>query len=171
MSIKGKGTGGVPHPDAQILVSLLREVEPGGVVTYKALNSAIAGDVQGRSRSRLVTARRIAQNQHAITFGTLTNEGLRRLTSSELATSDAEKQTSSIGRKARRASKRLQCADQSELSSEEQVSLVLHSSVQFVVSHTTKKRSRARLEAKLEKSQAKAISLNETLLLFGDTEK
>ena len=69
--------------DTDKLVEHLARSETGKLVTYKELNDVIGRDVQGSARSNLAAARRRLQREEGIVFGTVVNEGVRRLTDAE----------------------------------------------------------------------------------------
>lgn len=73
--------------DARLLYERLKKASVGDLVTYQELGAIISRNVQSESYSVLQTARRRCLNEDMIVFGTVENEGLKRLSPAEIASS------------------------------------------------------------------------------------
>lgn len=98
----------------------LVSLEAGAVATYETLNRLAGKDIRpGRpGYTVLIQAKRRAAKEAAVLTATLPNVGVRRLPSEEVATIDNDRERRLIGKRMRRASKRLKCANDTEISNE-----------------------------------------------------
>jgi hypothetical protein len=67
------------------LVTALMGIPAGETVPYELLNTVVGGDIRGKCRTYLNTARKILVRDHAISFLTIPKVGLRRLADGEVA--------------------------------------------------------------------------------------
>ena len=100
----------VASMDAKRLCLLLESSYVGQLVTYKELSTAIGKDVQTEGRSILNSARRIVQRELSYVFGTVANQGLKRLSDVEIVQTGAQT-VSSIRHASRRGINRIAAAD------------------------------------------------------------
>lgn len=137
--------------DAKTLASILRAAEVGDVIQYAELTHAIGRDVQGAARSVLETARAIVQREHRMVFDCSRNEGLRRLSDSEIVDlSDGA--MDKIRRTAKRTAKKLVCVDYDAMPREKQVKHNAALSMLGVMSELSKDSSVKRLAEETRKS-------------------
>lgn len=104
--------------DTQLLVDHLLSIRPEETADYATLSKIIGRDVTA-SGSPLHSARRIAEREGRIVFGTIRKVGLKRLADSEIVTV-GRYSLGRIHREAKRGANRLSCADYSKLSREAQ---------------------------------------------------
>jgi len=90
------------------LIRKLESTTIGEIVTYDELSEVAHGDVLGRCRSNLTSARKHLENEKRILFGCIRKVGLKRATDIEVV-AEGEKGLSRVRRAARRASKRTVC--------------------------------------------------------------
>lgn len=90
------------------LINFLEKAAVGQVITYEELGEVVFGDVRGRCRANLITARNTLQREKRILFGTVRKVGIQRA-SDEEAVLSAEKGYGAIRRVSRRTVNRAAC--------------------------------------------------------------
>lgn len=107
-------------PEAWRIVDLLTKAsQNGGFVGYSALNSAIGGDVQGKQRGYLATARRHMLRHHSQVWECVMGKGVKLLDAPGILTVGSST-IERIRRTTRKGMAKLRCADTASLSRDQQ---------------------------------------------------
>jgi hypothetical protein len=114
--------------DARVLAERLSTADPEDVITYDELAALIGKDVQHKRRDLLDTARNLVLREHHKTFGTVTNVGIKCLSSTAIV-SLGEQARSRLRRASGKTLKRLACATLEELPPLEVHRLLAYTSV------------------------------------------
>ena len=149
--------------DAKMLIDMLRNVAEGDTVTYAAMSSEIGRDIQ-KERGAMYTARSALIKEN-IVFDTVREEGLRRMTPSEIAQGAGRKSIKRIGREARRGIKTLRCAASGELSNSDLARMNTDASVLGVMSLCTREKKLNALECKVAEA-GREMPIAKTLEMF-----
>lgn len=136
--------------DAKTLANMLKAVEVGGVITYKAMSKAIGRDVTAAARPVLATARNIVQREHRMVFDCVRTEGLKRLNDSEIVDL-SDQAMDRIRRTAKRTGGKLMCVDYDSMPKEKQTKHNASLSMFGAISELSKHASTKRLEREIEK--------------------
>jgi len=122
LEIDPKPTIGRASVNAIELSNLLLSAETGAVLTYQQMNEAAKCDVQLRN-TVLQTARRIAQRDKQLVFGTISGVGIKLLSDEEIPDEgvSAMKRSRNIAKKGMKA---LSCADLSKMTPETKVKAI-----------------------------------------------
>lgn len=153
--------------DSANLSALLAKTPAGGFVPYAALSALIENDVQGKGRSALNRAREIVRREHRMVFGTVIDQGLKRLDDAGIVGISDNARTR-IRRCARRTVKKLICADYANLSRDDQTKRNAALSVFGLLAATATQRSFDRVAAKTEAAGSRlALSATSIAALGG----
>ncbi len=158
--------------DTQLLVDRLKEVPPGGTISYEELAEAVSYPVeQMRAPNRgyrfLLSARYIARRDNNQVFRPVINEGLRRLTDAEIANKIPDEFRRTVRRKANRSGKEMVVANYDALTNEEKIKHSVGLSIIGAIAQAT---APTKIK-KIEKACAQTLqqlSLQQTLDLFRD---
>lgn len=154
--------------DAQTLYGkALKLCEVGQLLTYDQLSKLIGRDVREHAYGALQTARRIAEREDGIAFGTITNVGLKRLNDVEVI-GTADKTLAHIRRTASRSGRRvLWCLkDFDKLSDEKKVEHNARVSALTVLATISKNSAIRRIEGKVDLAQNGPLPIGRTLQIF-----
>ena len=108
--------------DSALLAKRLAQAEMGQLIKYDELNAIIHRDVQNGAYSNLQRARIVVQRENKMVFGTVSGEGIVRLTDEQIAES-YRAPVAHIRRTASKAGKAVVCADMTKLKPEAQRSV------------------------------------------------
>ena len=164
---KGKRTIGEMSVDTRILYERLKKAQVNELVTYQELNDLIKRNVQGEAYFVMATARRRCMAEDMIVYGTVENEGIKRLDPAAIANS-GEFFVHRIKKTARRAIKTLSCLTTDEfagLSNEDKVKHNAYRSAVGVVEHFMKPAQVKKIEAAVTEQQT-ALPIMRTLEVF-----
>ena len=139
------------YPESKMLYERLIKVEPGALITYAELTKVIDADVQGLHRRFLQTARRMAMRENHLVFGTVRNEGLKRLDHDDIPAS-AKGEVDGIRRKAHRALRTLACSDPEKMSAPAKTDYYISAARLGMLHHASSISVEKRLEAKMQNS-------------------
>jgi len=132
--------------EAKLLYQRMRTMKPGDTLTYEEMSEIIGRSIQ-QVRHVLYTARKMAEREDLLTFGTITSEGIRCLNTSEII-STGDTAIRHIHRTARRAARRFNCVgDLNLLPNEEKIRMNTKASVLGVLAHITTAKSLRKIEA------------------------
>ena len=126
------------------LITMLRDVKVGDLVTYVEINERIGGDVRGRHRHALTTARKKLMQENQMHFGTIIGTGIRRLTESE-ATQSLDLDVSKVRSGARRVHRKTRLIDIAPLAASERAKLAMVQTLSAVIERSTSNRAQGRL--------------------------
>jgi hypothetical protein len=141
--------------ESTTIYEILIKAEVGDIVSYSSLSKAIGVDVQKEGRGYLETARREAQTELKMVFGTVWNKGVKRLNNDEII-STGETVMRRIRKTSRRGLKKLMCvSDVAKLSNEEKVKMYTQLSVLGMLHHITRKESIKKVTALLQNDEKK----------------
>lgn len=161
---KEKRVIGEASVETQMIVKRLLSVEVGELATYQSLGDSIGlADIRER-QGAIDTARRILIRDHQRVFGTVVNEGLKRLSDSETAKVGIPA-IAHIRRTAGTAAKKIACADYEKLSNSDRITLNTQASLLGAISLVTKTSKLKQLENAVEKASCK-LAVGSTLSLF-----
>jgi hypothetical protein len=161
-----RGPQFVASLDVKTLCKAFAESYVGQVFTYKDLSKLIGRDVQTEARSILVSARKITQRALGYVFGTIQDEGLKRLSDIEIVQTGAQTVTK-IRHASRRGAERIAHAAPEKLPIEARVQQnTLLSVLAMVHSAMTEKRLK-KLEERVAQAESR-LSLDKTLEAFKD---
>lgn len=152
--------------DSKILAAMLRECEVGQVVSYKALSEAIGREVQTLGRPCLETARKIVQREARMIFDSVRNEGLKRLTDSEIVDL-ADKTRDSVRRATRRTVKKLVCVDYDAMPKEKQTKHNTAISLFGIMSELATEKVQTRLGCEIERTGTELPVAKATIAALG----
>ena len=133
--------------DTQTIALLLLSVPPAGEIDYASMSAAIGRDVQTRARHILNSAVRRVLREKQMVFAPVIGKGLKRLDDiGVLGVGTAA--IASIGRKSRRAVKKLACANYDALKPPERVQRNVMASQFGMLTHITSASTQKKLEAR-----------------------
>lgn len=150
--------------DASVLMNRLRKLEKGETVSYKELSELIKADVQNKARGYLYTARNRLLQDERMVFEAVHGHGLKRMGDADII-SVGEAASHRVHNLARRAAKKLACADFEKLTREEKIELNTEMSLLGAINLMTKPSKIAALKEAVGKAEDK-LSLGRTLSLF-----
>lgn len=133
--------------DTQTIERLLNDVPIDGELSYAELSKAIGRDVQTKARHILNAAVRRVLREKQIVFAAVHGHGLKRLNDAGVL-SVGEDAIAAIGRKSRRAVRKLACADYGKLKPSEQTQHNVLVSQLGMLSHITSSSTQKKLEEK-----------------------
>lgn len=154
--------------DAQLLVERMRKVKPGEIITYGEITQVIKRDPQ-KDRGAIVTARRAIQRTDQIVFECVTNVGYKRISGLEIVESAASA-TQAIGRTAKRAARKLACAEYEQMDISGKIRFNATASMLGALNQFAKPSSMKLLEKRVEEAAGK-LPTAETLRLFSNGAK
>jgi hypothetical protein len=149
--------------DAQLLIERLGKAEAGETIAYRELSEVIKRDIQ-KFRGPLMTARRALQRERQIVFECVTDVGLKRIVGIEIVDSAATA-THAIGRTAKRAVRKLGCAEYETMDAGGKIKFNATASILGAVELFARPKSMKALEQRVEETANKLPSA-ETLRLF-----
>ena len=150
--------------DAKRLCLLLEASYVGQLITYKEMSSAIGRDVQTEARAALNSARRIVQRELSYVFGTVPNEGLKRLNDVEIVQTGAQT-VKSIRHASGRGIKRIAAADPSRLPVDSRIQMNTYLSVLGMLHVSLQEKRIKALEQRVAQAESR-LPLNATLDSF-----
>ena len=156
----------VASMDAKRLCLLLESSYVGQLVTYKELSTAIGKDVQTEGRSILNSARRIVQRELSYVFGTVANQGLKRLSDVEIVQTGAQT-VSSIRHASRRGINRIAAADPVRLPMDSRIQMNTYLSVLGMLHISLQEKRLKKLEQRVALAESR-LPLDTTLDVFKD---
>lgn len=148
--------------DSQMLYERIRGANEGEVISYEDLSKVVGRDVR-KKRGALITAQRLALSEHAIVFGTIVKEGIKRLSAREIVESSPAV-TKKIARAARRQIRKLTSIRET-LSGDALVRHNTHVSLMGTLAHICSAPSVKALEGKVANYQ-KVLPVAKTLEHF-----
>jgi len=151
--------------ESQRVIERLGQCAPGEFVSYEELSSIAGGDIQKEKRFALDTGRKRLERDRGLVFGTIKNEGVKRLEDEEIV------QTSELGinrvrRQARRSARKLVCVDFDNLSNEAKIRHNARMSIFGALVIVTSIKKQQAIEAGVTQAQSK-LDVGATLRLFG----
>lgn len=150
--------------DAQLLIKRLKEVKKGESVTYSELSKLISGDVLKGDRYALVRARHRLFKDERVVFGTIRNQGLKRLEDADHI-GIGEAATNRVRRISRRSAEKMLCADFDKLNNDQKIEFNTHISVLGALAMVTKADRIRQVKAAVSVSHEK-LALGPTLEAF-----
>jgi len=153
-----------PSVDTQVIYTRLKKAEVGDVITYSELNDLIKADVQAGARHILHSARSMAVRDDKIVFDCISNVGIKRLTDEEIMGLPTYA-LRSIGRKCKRTSRKLHCADWEKMNPADKVKYAASASVLHAIAAVSKPKKIEELKASIP-TDTKVLSLGKTLEAF-----
>lgn len=150
--------------ESKLIYQRLKDMKPGDFVTYGELTGIIGTNILTH-RHILYTARRMAERNDKITFGIITNEGLKCLdTTGIIATGDSA--IKHIHRTSRKAARRFTCVgDLNNLTNDEKIKMNTNISILGALTHITREKTIKKLEAPITQAM-QAIPYAKTLDAF-----
>lgn len=134
------------------------------MVEYGELSRLISGDVQGKHRYLLETARRVLVKEDRIVVECVFGKGVKRLENDAIpALGDLAR--GRISRLSKRTARKLACADYEKLSKEQRLEWNTHMSLMGVLASVTKPQKVLQLKAAVSAMEDR-LPLNKTLELF-----
>lgn len=106
--------------DAQLIRDRLQNASVGDIITYDELSGLIGRDVRAKAMGAINTARKHAMKNKNMVFRAVANEGLQRMSDSEIVSS-VDGDLKRVRRTVRRSSTKITRVDFGKLSKEEQV--------------------------------------------------
>lgn len=155
--------------DAKRLCLLLESTPVGRLVTYKDLSAAIGRDVQTEARGVLYSARLIVQREISYVFGTVPNEGLKRLSDVEIVQTGAQT-VSRIRRASRSGINRITAADPVQLPVEARVQMNTYLSLLGMLHTSLQEKRLKQLEERVARAESR-LPLDTTLDAFKEQHK
>lgn len=150
--------------DTRLILQRLEQAQPGDLISYKELSGMLGRDVQREARSNLMSAIRAALSSEMV-FGTVRNEGVKRLTDSELA-GVGEGTRAHISRTARKAVRKMTLVENfAGLTNEEKIRHNTSLSMLGAVGHITSSRQSKLLESRVS-VKLEELPLQKTLEAF-----
>lgn len=126
-------------PDVKTIFDHLTALVPGATATYGTLGALIGRDVRPQSRDYSILASAIKRAERAkVRVVNISGIGYKRLTSEEVATIDLERGQKAVKRCTRRADHRLDCAEDSELSSQAKTKKYTAKAGYSIIEHVSK---------------------------------
>lgn len=153
--------------DARLLYERLKLAAVDELVSYKELSVIVRRDVQNEARGILETARRRCMKEDMIVFGTVVNEGLKRLSPSGTIQA-GEFFVRHIKKTARKGIATISCLTTEQfnsLSNEEKVMHNTNRSALGILEHISRPSGVKKIEGAVTKEQT-ALPLAKTLELF-----
>lgn len=150
--------------DAQTLMGRLKKMQKGEAVTYKELSALIAGNVQGKARGYLNTARNRLLMDEAMVFEAVRGIGIKRMDDAQII-SVGEQATGKIHRASKRALRKLNCSDAGNLTNDQKVELNAAASVTGVIALMTRPAKLALIKAAVKTAENR-LATGRTLDLF-----
>jgi hypothetical protein len=156
----------VASSDVRRLCKRLAEAQVGDVLTYKELSALIARDIQTEARGALMSARRITQRERGIVFGTIMNEGLKRLSDIEIVQTGAQAVVR-IRHASRRGAERIGVAAPEKLPIEARVQMNTYLTVLAAMHSLSQEKRLKKLEERVARAESR-LPLDKTLEAFKD---
>jgi hypothetical protein len=155
--------------DVRTLVLYLSECPVGKLITYQEMSGLIDKDVQTEARHILTSARKITQREHGIVFGTIPEEGLKRLSDYEIVQTGQDTVVK-IRRASHRGVTRIAVAQPEKLSLEQRTQQNTYLSFLAMLHLASQEKRIKKLEAKVKEVQAR-LPLDTTLEAFKEKHK
>lgn len=150
--------------EANILIKRLKKLAVGELVGYDELSRLISGDVQGKHRYLLDTARRAMLNEDRSVVECVWGEGMKRL-EDEAIPAIGTQARGRIHRISKKAAKKMSCADFAKLSNEQKLEWNTNMSLMGALALVTKRSKVLELKAAVKATEDR-LPLNKTLELF-----
>lgn len=150
--------------DSQVIISKLRTMKKGDVISYSDLSKLISSDVTTKSRYALNTARRRALMDDGMVFEAVRNVGIKRMDDTGII-SIGEQSERRLHRLSRNAMRKLSCADMDGLTNEQKLDLATHTSVVGTISLITRPAKIKLIKAAVQQAE-KQLPVNKSLEIF-----
>jgi hypothetical protein len=157
---------GQPHPDVHLLVSLIREKQPGEQITKAEAAKALGTNNQDVVKRRMTAARKIALREHNRNTSAVFGSGWLVETAAQAAARIAGGGVKSLHRKATRLRRQSAAVDVSQLDDAAKPSHFAGQAILAAAELATSRQSRQRLEAVAQISQDKT-PMADVLKLIG----
>jgi hypothetical protein len=164
LEMKSKQAIAERSAEANLLIKRLKQLKVGEVIDYAELNKLFDGDVQGKHRYLLETARRVILNEERVVLECVFGKGVKRLENDAIP-AIAEQARTRINRISKGASKKLACVDYDKLTNEQRLDWNTHMSMMGALTLVTKTASVKQLRAAVS-TQQERLPLNKTLEAF-----
>lgn len=156
--------------DSRVLYDRLISVQEQGFVSYKELSEIVGRNVQKEAYGNLSTAKKMAMREDRMIFGSIMNEGLKRLNDVETINT-GEGVLGKIRRASKKGIRTVSCiADYNSLPNESKIKHNATLSALGVLNAITRPNKMKQLEAKVEIAQ-KTLPVAKTLLAFMNNDK
>lgn len=148
------------------LIELLVNKPVGELITYDSLSEVIGFDVtEARGRGYLETARRRLLKDHALVFGVIRGEGLKRLSDEEIARTVGKRYIKAVRSKSRKAYNENTSVDFDGLSPDAKVSHQCTMTILALMKHVTDRKSINKIQHKVKETFTE-ISQKDTLAML-----
>lgn len=154
--------------DTEIIFKRITDLEIGETATYQELSALIGRPIQGEAYGNLCTARRKAFNERQMVFGTIRNEGIRRLDDAGRLVAGRD-QISRSRKAARKARRIVATVDPEKLSEDDRRTYESAVMTSTVLELVTKPSKQKRLESAIREAKAR-IPVADVLKLFAGAE-
>lgn len=155
---------GVPSVYTRQLADFLERAEQ-DQFSYTELSAVIGANVQGEARSYLLAARSIALREKSMVFRAVRNEGIRRLSSREVAL--LEDRFQHVRRTHKQTIRELSTVDMDKITSSERASAAGKLALASLTVHTHDPKQIKRLESAVRGKQR--LELEQTLNIFKES--
>lgn len=147
------------------LIRRMAEMNIGDTITYADMNKIISGNVQGKQRHCIETARKHLMNDKQMVFETIPKIGVIRVSDSKIV-SNSSGSINRIGRSAKRAMAKLACADYNKLDQGEKMKHNTNAAMLGTLRFMTQASSIKKLETNTVVA-SKIPDISDTLKAFG----
>jgi len=148
--------------DTRVVYDRLKATQIGETVLYADLTKLIGRDIRGVASWVLQSARRKALHDDQLVFGSVRNEGVRRLADTEIVDTGHDAITQIHRRSVRSLRKLASVQDFSALPPQDKVRHNAYASLLSISAHATRDKQVKKIEQAVEKSQA-ALAVQRTL--------
>ena len=148
------------------LIEYLNAKQVGELVTYEELSELIGHDVtQSKGRGYLETAKRRLLKDHAIVFGTIRTEGIKRLSDEEIARTVGKRYIKAVRSKSRKAYDENTSVNFDSLTPDAKISHQCTMTILALMKHVTDRKSVKKIENKVKETYTQ-IDQKETLRML-----